>query len=185
MPGITDTQSIRFGQVTDPLDWTMLRNEADDIATQLDAADTAKTAALTRPAARVRRLAQVALPVNTTTTIAFDSEDFDTHGIADVGGANPSRITAVSAAGTGHYMFSASLTANSASWTLGRLGLFKNGALARERALWFPPGGSLGVQGIIYLGVIGDFVDLRVYHEGGGSDLTIFVGLSVFKLCNA
>lgn len=185
MPGVTDTQSIRFGLVTDPYgDWTMVRNEADDIATQLDAADAAKTAALGRPAVSVRRSAALAIPVGVATTVPFDFENFDTHGMADVGGANPSRITAVAAAGAGHYMFSATANVNSVSWTRGDIQLFKNGGIARSRMLWFPPGGTLGLTAIIWLGAVNDYVELRVYHEGGGSDNTIFVNLTAYKLTN-
>jgi hypothetical protein len=184
MPGVTDTQSIRFGLVTDPIDWTMVRNEADDIATQLDAADVAKLAALTRPIVKVRRVAAQALPVGVATAISWDSTVQDTHGMSGVGTGTPTRVTVSAAAGAGHYMVAAAATLNSASWTRGDMQLFKNGGLIRARELWFPPGGSLGLSAIVWLGAVADFLDLRIYHEGGGSDNTVFVQLTAYKLCN-
>lgn len=185
MPGVTDTQSIRFGYVTDPTDWTMMRNEADDIAAQLDLADIAKTAALGRPLVFARRTATLALADGATVLVPLDSEIYDTHNMVDTAGANPSRVTVNTASGIGHYMVSCYSTVNATGWTRGDIQLYKNGTLNRGRSLWSPPGGTLNLSGIVYLGTIGDFLDMRLFHTGGGTTNATFCIFYVFKLCDA
>ena len=185
MPGVTSTQNLRFGYVTDPQDWTMQRNLADDMARELDAADVAKAAALGRPAVHVRRNATLALGDGATVLVPMDSEIYDTHGMVDVAGANPSRVTVTASSGTGHYFASGIVTANTTGWTRGDIQLSRNGTIQRSRTLWFQPGGSINVSGIVYLGTVGDYLDLRVFHTGGGSTNATFVQFYVFKLCNA
>lgn len=185
MPGVTTTQSLRFGYVTDPVDWTMQRNLADDIAVQLDAADVAKAAALGRPAVEVRRNAALALADGSTVLVPMDNEIYDTHNMVDTAGANPSRVTVNASSGTGHYYASGIFTANTTSWSRGEIQLCRNGVIQRSRSLWFPPGGQINVAGIVYLGTVGDYLDLRVNHTGGGTTNATFVLFYVFKLCNA
>lgn len=185
MPGITETQAIRYGLVTDPLDWTMMRNEADDIAVQLDAADVAKNLALGRPLVQARRSAALALADGSTVLVPLDQEIYDTHNMIDVAGANPSRVTVNAASGTGHYMVAAYASATTTGWTRGDIQLFKNGVYNRGRSLWFQPGGPMNLTGIVYLGTVGDFIDIRLSHTGGGTTNTSLVQFYVFKLCNA
>lgn len=185
MPGITSTQNIRYGVVSDQQDWTMLRNEADDIARELDAADVAKAAALGRPVVHARRNATLALADGSVVLVPLDSEIYDSHNMVDVAGANPSRVTINASSGTGHYFVSAIATAVTTSWTRGDCQIYRNGGLYRSRSLWFPPGGSINVSGIAYMGTVGDYLDARIYHQGGGTTNLTFLQLYVFKLCNA
>lgn len=182
MPGVTDTQALRFGLVADPIDFAMVRNLADDIAAQLDAADLARTKALKRPVAWSQRSSALALPVNTMTSVPFQVEIWDTHAMVDIP-TQPSRIVASATAGTGVYMFMMRASADTTGWTRGDLALFKNGALHTQRTLHTPQNFTpMYHSAIINLGVVGDFVSCSIYHEGGGSTNTSEVNLMCWKI---
>jgi hypothetical protein len=186
MAGITDTQSLRFGQVTDPISWTMQRDLADDIAAQLDAADTARTAALKRPTAMARRSASLSIPVAPTiTTVTFDQEVAgDTYNMIDLA-TQATRITVSAAAGAGVYMAQAVLQGSYTSWTRGDLILSRTGVFYGQRT-WYSPQdlNVLSACWMVNMPSVGDYFTLGVYHEGGGSTGTVDISLRVFKISN-
>lgn len=181
---MTDTQSLRFGQVTDVITHTMQQNLADDIAAQLDLADTARTAALKRPIARVQRGTALAIPVTTVTVVPWVTELTDTHAMVDIA-TQPTRITAGATAGTGAYIVQADLQGSYTGWTRADLLIYKNGAVYAQRT-WFTPQdfNILAITTMVNFGVVGDFVDLRIYHEGGGSTNTLTVNMNATKISN-
>lgn len=185
MAGVTDTQSLRFGQVTDVITHTMIANLADDFATKLDAVDAVRAAVLRRPVAWARKNNITPLAVNTQTTVAFDTKLADTHGMIDLVG-QPTRITATSLAGPGFYVVEAAATCDSASWTRGDISIFKDGAVAAQRTLISPVSlCDMTVTAIIWLGVVTDFLDMRLYHEGGGTTNALAgQEMRVFKIAN-
>ena len=169
MAGITDTQSIRYGHVTDVISHTMLRNEADDIAAQLDAADVAATAALKLPAAIVRRGATLAVPVSSLTAVPFDDEQQDTHAMVDLA-TQPTRITAGATAGAGLYMVAWQVQWDTTGWMRGDVVVNKNGAYYARQTLYTPQSFDVFSGCLeIHLGTVGDYVSFSVFHEGGGT----------------
>lgn len=184
MGGITDTQSIRFGYVTDPIDWTMLRNEADDIAAQLDLADVQAAAALRSPAAIARRSASLAVAVSTLVAIPFDTEVEDTHGMIDIAG-QPQRLTVSSSSGAGLYTVQLMTQSDTTGWTRGDLVVNKNGSFYCRKTWRAPQSfGWMALTASMHLGTVGDFVSFQIFHEGGGTTNTISVEASIFKIAN-
>lgn len=183
MPNVTDTQSLRYGYVSDPMDWTMLRNLADDIAAQLDLADVARTKALKRPQAQAQRNAALALAVNAATVVPFDTEVWDTHAMVDIAG-QPTRITAGATAGAGLYLFLVRAICDTTGWTKAEISLNKNGVSMAQRTYHTPQGFSpLYFSQVVYLGTVGDFVTLSVFHEGGAATTnTSEVNLQAWKI---
>src|ERR1041384_3925766 len=138
MAGTTDTQSIRFGQDTDVIDHTTLKNLADDVAAQLNAADTARTAALTRPAVFVRRISALALPAAASTVVPFDDLVYDTHGLCNLG-TQPTRVTVSASSGAGVYMVHAvPISWDKTGWTRADVVVSKNSTAYMQRTLWGP-----------------------------------------------
>lgn len=182
MAGITDTQSLRFGQVTDPISFTMQKNLADDIARELDAVDAAKQVGLGRPVARMSRNATQSLAVNTLVTINFDTEVFDTHNMINLG-TNAQRVTVSSEAGVGMYFVTARASADTTGWTRGDLQITRNGGVYYQRTQWSPQGNN-NTGGMMYLPNVGDFIDVRMIHQGGGTTNIQNVNLYVWKLSN-
>lgn len=170
MGGVTDTQSLRYGYVTDVITHAMVANLADDIAAQLDAADIARTKALKRPEARAQRSATLSIPVNTITPIPFDTIAYDTHGMIDLVG-QPNRVTVVSAAGIGVYWARAQVSVDTTGWTKGDILLYKNGAFGGQKTSWGPQSFNGGPSGefIVPMTAVGDYFEIRLYHEGGGT----------------
>lgn len=185
MPGITDTQALRFGLVADPIDWTMLRNLADDIAAQLDLADLAAIAALQMPAVIAQRNTALALPVTTATAVPWNNEIQDTHGMLDTAGATPNRLTVSAAAGAGLYVTSIQVQTDTTGWTRGDV-ILNKGASGYARKTWDQPQsfGYMQMTAMVRLGVVGDFIGWQIYHEGGGTTNTTEVNVRVYKIAN-
>jgi|SRR6185436_12945033 len=184
MGGITDTQSIRFGVLGEPIDWKMLRDTADDIAAQLDLADAQALAALQMPAAIVRRGSTLAIPVTTLTLVPFTSEQQDTHAMVDIAG-QPTRITASATAGPGLYTVQFIAQCDTTSWTRGDIQINLNGAFYTRRTFQAPQSfGWMQVTVQMWLSTVNDYVTFQMYHEGGGSTNLIEAFAYVFKLAN-
>lgn len=184
MAGVTDTQSIRFGQVTDVITHTMIANEADDIAVQLDAADAARIVAEKRPIAWTRRAAVLGIPVAAATAVPFDTEVWDTHAMIDIAG-QPNRITIGATAGTGVYLVQVEAVGTYTGWTIGALILLRNGAVHIEKT--FPTiqsGDTMSLSMIINATATTDFYTVSIYHEGGGTTNMSRVDMRAFKLTN-
>ena len=182
MAGTTDTQSLRFGEVTDVIDFTMIKNLADDIAVQLDAADVVRTAALKRPQGYVSRGGALALPANTTTIATWTAEVIDTNAMIDLVG-QPQRITVGALAGTGLYMMEANFNADTTGWTRADAVLLKNGALVAQHTFHSPQSFSvLYASMIVHAPNTTDFFTLGMYHEGGGTTNSSTIEMRVSKL---
>jgi hypothetical protein len=184
MPGVTDTQSLRFGYVTDPISHTTVRDLADDVAAQYDAADVARAAALQKPVVRVQRNAGLAIPVTTITAIPWDVETTDTHGMVDIA-TNPTRVTAVTAAGSGLYLAEIDVQSNMGSWTRADIILRRNGTFYAQKS-WYNPQdfNHLQFSSFIDLDTVGFYLEWLLYHEGGGTTNTVIVEGRVFKATN-
>jgi len=184
MSGITTARSIRFATLDDPISAAFLEDTAKDIARELDAADVLKTAAMKRPCAMVHT-DTFTVAVSTVTTVNFTTEDVDTHAMVNLG-TNAQRITVSSSSGAGLYYVTAFSEAfDSSAWTMGEFTITKNGT-GQVRRKYYNYNGSttlkMHVSGIIHLGTVGDYVDLRVYHEGGGTDNLSSTWLKAFKI---
>lgn len=184
MAGTTDTQSLRFGQVPDVIDHTMIKNLADDIAVQLDAADLARTAALKRAAASISRTATFTVAVSTIQVVTFDTLNWDTHSMVNLG-TQPQRYTVGATAGPGTYYVAMYVFTDTASWTKGDLLINKNGSLYAQRTWWGPQVlDYLFIDAILPLDVITDFLTFSIYHEGGGSTTVFAVDTYLQKISN-
>lgn len=169
MAGMTTTQNLRFGEVGDPLSYTMQRDLADDIATQLDAADVQRSAALRRPMTWMSRVTALSLPVSTYTAVPFTSAPVNTHAMADIPG-QPTRATVTAAAGAGRYLLEAHIQFLYTGWTKAEIAIFKNGAFYVGDS-WASPKDIdvLQLAAMVDLNTVTDFIDMRVNHEGGGT----------------
>lgn len=184
MGGTTDTQSIRFGYVTDVLDFNMMKNEADDIAVQLDAADVARTTALKRPVAWARRAAVLAIPVASTTSVQFDTEVFDTHGMINIAGL-PFRIVVGATAGPGVYLVQADVQGDMTGWTRADVEVQLNAGTLFTRSYAAPQTGSpLTMSMLVNLALITDYLTMSVRHEGGGTTNMTLIDLRAVKISN-
>lgn len=184
MPGLTDTQAIRYGYVTDPIDWTMVRDEADDIAVQLDAADTQAAAVLQSPVAAVTRFSALAVAVATPVSVPWTSEVQDTHAMVDIAG-QPNRFTVSSAAGAGLYFVQFQMQTDTTGWTRGDIILNKNAAQYARKTFRAPQSfGRMQFSAQVYLGSVGDFVTFQVSHEGGGTTNTTEIYGYIYKVAN-
>jgi hypothetical protein len=185
MPGATQTQSLRYGYVTDPLSYTMQRDLADDIAAQLDVADAARTAAMKRPVARVARNTTLSLPASTVTVVPWTSITApDTHGMVDLVG-QPNRVTVNAASGTGTYWAIGNIQLLYTAWTRADIMIYRNGVFYAQRT-WRAPSDltALEFTVLVNLPTIGDYLSMHVYHEGGGTTSGDTFGLRVFKNSN-
>lgn len=182
MAGVTDTQSIRFGQVSDVVTHTMVANEADDIAVQLDAADLARTHALKRPQAYVSRSASFNLPVSTITVVTFDVINWDTHSMVNLA-TFPQRVTVGATAGTGIYHCYVRATPDTTSWTKGDVILQKNGAFHMQKTAWQPVSFStIAAEFFVNMALTTDYLSVAMYHEGGGTTAVSGVEFYVQKI---
>lgn len=181
MAGTTDTQSLRFGQVTDVITHTMVANLADDIAAQLDAADAAQLTVLKRPVVFVRRLANQATAAGVQAPVTFDDKPTDTHLMVDLA-TQPTRITVNSSAGAGMYMFHARLTAETGvgTWTAGHLSFYKNAVQISQRSA-FAQRNATTLTAQVQMNVT-DFMQVRFQHDGTGTPNITFVECWVHKL---
>lgn len=170
MGGVTDTQSLRFDVLSDVISLGAVKNLADDVAVQLDAADVPRTAGLKRPICRGRRSAALSVAAATTVTVPFDVEVWDTHNMLDVAGPNPSRFTVGAAAGVGLYYVGARVqVAGGVSFTRTDIQICKNAGMKYQDTQWGQIVGHLYVAGYIWLGATTDFLTVTVSHIGGGT----------------
>lgn len=186
MAGVTDTQSLRFGQVSDVITHTMVRDLADDIAVQLDAADAARLVAQKRPVAWARRaLTAQSLPVGLPAVITFDQELVDTHSMIDLA-TQPTRITCGATAGTGIYLVQVNLVAFMAAWGRGDLGVRKNGTTPQVQKAFISPLDLVGHHAsmLINFAATTDYVEMTTYHESGGATNTSVAWMRVTKITN-
>lgn len=183
MPGTTDTQSLRFGTVDDVITHTMQANLADDIATQLNSADTARTAALTRATARVGRLSSTfTLPVSAVTVVTMDLLTWDTHGMVNLG-TQPQRVTTTASSGAGLYHATVTAQVDTTGWTKGDLIINKNGGFYAQRTWWGPQNlDTLLHEAFVPLDAVSDYLTFALYHEGGGSTTVYSVEAWVQKV---
>jgi hypothetical protein len=166
MASTTPTQSLRFAQVGDVLTYTALANLADDVATQLDAADVARTHALKTPYANVDRNATINVPVTTVTTITWDSLVTDTHSMINLG-TQPTRMTVSASGGAGLYHVVIQAVVDVTGWTRGDISLRKNGTQFISRD-YYHPINQMSIETVVNLAVA-DYIECHVYHEGGGT----------------
>lgn len=184
MGGTTDTQSLRYGTVDDVISYLMQANLADDIATQLNAADTARTAGLHRPQVNITRNAALAIPVSTTTAVPYDTLNQDTHGMVNLG-TQPTRVTCNASAGTGIYHVRFDASVDTTGWTKADLTVYKNGAFYDGRTFWGPQTfAPMEFETFVYLNLTTDFITTNIYHDGGGSTNTNQVFLYVQKIAD-
>lgn len=181
MAGTTDTQSLRFGQVTDVMTHTMLANLADDIAAQLDLADAAQASVLKRPVVFVRRLASQPTVAGVQAPITFDDLPTDTHAMVDLA-TQPTRITVNASAGAGMYMFHAKVSAQTGvgTWTAGHLSLYKNAVQISQRTA-YAQRNDITITAQVLMNVT-DFMQVRYQHDGTGTPNITFAECWVHKL---
>jgi hypothetical protein len=182
MAGTTPTQSIRFAELADVESHTVLANLADDVATQLDAADVARTHGLKTPVAKAERNAALNIPVSTITTVPMDQIDGDTHGMINLG-SFPNRITVSASAGAGLYQIEAfGVTVDTTGWTRGTIHIRKNGAAFYSKSL-FKPVSFVGLNTEITVNLaVADYIEIAVEHEGGGTTQWLGGGFSLMKV---
>jgi hypothetical protein len=184
MSGITTARSIRFATLDDPVSDEFLADTVLDIERELDALDVLKVTAMKRPCAMMSTNS-FTVAVTTLTTVNFATEDVDTHGMINLG-TSAQRITVSAAAGPGlYYVLGFCDAFNSGSWTLGEITLRKNGGQT-IRSKYYNYNGSTSVDmyvgGVIWLGAVNDYVDMTLYHEGGGTDDVGTTTLKAFKI---
>jgi hypothetical protein len=184
MPGTTDTQGLQYDLLTENVATateTGLERLAKGIATELDNADTARTTALKRPAARASRFLTVqSIPNNATTAITFDVENFDSHAMVNLG-TNAQRVTITAGGGAGVYMVAARLDSIFTNNT-GKVELLitKNGAELFRQTV-FAESNGLAVAGIS-LCIVGDFFGVSVFQNSGAARDADTVRLEVWKI---
>jgi hypothetical protein len=168
--GTTDTQSIRYGHAADPMNWTMLRDEADDIATQLDAADAAGSGALKRPVVRVSRTIAQLFSTGVKAGIAFQTLIYDTNGMTLLG-TQPLRAAIVGAnSGIGTYMLQGIATLSTTGVaTAGHLSFWKNGVTFLGQRTMSSQVNDISLTVQAYLGTIGDYVEMHYQYDGTGT----------------
>lgn len=183
MAGVTPTQSLRYGQVTDVVAHTFQADLADDIDTQLQAAITARNAARLRPRATARRvLTSLSVAATTLVVVPFDSEADDTNGMVDVA-TQPNRITCSASAGAGGYYVSGFVdSAAGSAFTRSDIQINRNGTQVLHRSYWGQVT-EMFVDGWVSLAV-GDYLELAVYHEGGGTVSMSDLFMEVQKFTN-
>lgn len=182
MAGVTDTQSIRFGQVTDIITHTMQANLADDVAAQLDAADAASLLALKRPAVYVTRISQ-AFTAGVTASVSFDTIQYDTTGTQVNLGTFPTRVTVGATAGAGIYMVHGVATySTTGSPTATNLSVLKNGTtLMGQRMIWGGVG-ALDLTLLVYAANTTDYFELQYLYIGSGTPTVTFGQFWVHKI---
>jgi hypothetical protein len=179
MAGTTPTQSIRYGELPDVLSHTVLANLADDVATQLDAADLARTHALKTPYANVDRNAIDTVPVSTVKTITWDSLVTDTHGMVNLG-LQPTRLTCSASSGAGLYHVVVNATVDTTAWTRGNIAFRKNTVMFVSRD-FYQPVNQLSFETVVALAVT-DFIECHVFHEGGGTTSLFGANIRIQKV---
>src|SRR5918994_1267840 len=181
MPGTTDTQGLQYDLLSENVATateTGLERLAKQIATQLDAADTARTTALKRPAARARRFNLQSIPNNVTTFINFDQEVFDSHTMIDIAG-QPQRVTVSAGAGAGVYQVSGRLFGIFTNNT-GRVDLYvtKNNAELFRQTI-FAESNGIVVTGLIEA-IATDFFGVAIFQNSGAARDADDVQLDVY-----
>lgn len=179
MASTTPTQSLRFAEVPDILSHTVLANLADDVATQLDAADLARTHALKTPYANVDRNAVLNVPVTTVTTIPWDSINTDTHSMVNLG-LQPTRITVGATAGAGLYHVVVTVQVDTTGWTRGDISLRKNNVQFVSRDL-YQPVNQMAIETEVSMALT-DYIECHVYHEGGGTTTLFSANIRMQKV---
>lgn len=183
MPGTTDTQGLQFDLLSENVATateTGLERLAKGIATELDAADTARTTALKRPAARAIRFALQSIPNNSTTFVTFDTENIDTHAMIDLG-AQPQRVTVSAGGGAGVYQVCARIFDLFTNST-GRVELYltKNGAELFRQTVYAESNG-LCVHGLVQMAV-GDYFGVALFQNSGVARDVDTVYLEAWKI---
>lgn len=182
MSGTTDTQSLRFGQLDDIITHTMIKNLADDMAVQLDAADVARTHALKRPQALANRGATFTVAATTIQVVTFDTVGWDTHSMINLG-TQPTRVTVGATAGAGRYETSLYVFTDTTGWTKGDLIVNKNGSFYAQKTWWGPQSlDYLDIQVMLPMLSITDFLTFAIYHEGGAATTVFGVDAFVQKI---
>lgn len=184
MPGTTDTQSLPYDLLSENVATateTGLERLAKAIATELDSADTARVAALKRAAARASRFLTVqSIPNNATTAITFDTENFDSHAMVNLG-TNAQRITITAGGGAGVYRVAAHLddmfTNNSGKV---EIILTKNGS-ELFRQTQFAEANGMWVGGISDC-IVGDFFGVSLFQNSGAARDADTIRLEVWKI---
>lgn len=169
MGSTTPGVALRYAYDGDVITHATVANLADDIASKLDLADTARSSALKRPVWYGRRvLTPLNVPVTTVTVVPMDQEIIDTHNMIDVAGANPSRITVNSTSGAGVYELSLMARVTTTSWSKGEWIIRKNGATIMQQTIYLPRSVSHAVSVQVPM-IVGDYLEGALYHEGGGT----------------
>lgn len=180
MPGTTPVQGMRYGYDGDVISHTAQAHFADDAAAELSVLDTLRTRALKRPAVRIGATQNV--PITTVTTVSFSTELWDTHGLWAIG--TPTRMIIPNTDAAGIYYVSAQMTSvfGGTPWTQGEITLRKNGGNYLRKKFAGNPY-RMQIKGEVWLGAAADYVDVTVYHEGGGSS-SCDVVLTAHKICD-
>ena len=119
--------------------------------------------------ARANRTANQTLNSASTTALSWDTEEFDSHGFVDVGGANPARFTVPSGKGGKYFIEGSGYIGASTAGTTRWSAIFKNGT-----ALTYNQKGPNSTSTSDYLQVKvmvdaspGDYFELRVHQDSG------------------
>lgn len=123
---------------------------------------------------RVTKNDSQAISDATWTVVEYDDEDFDN--LSEYDNSSNFRFTAIEA---GYYLVSAVLQYSSSAWTMSNtidLALYKNGtkySILHHFRFWGITTTRTSLQGtdIVYLAV-GDYIDIRTYHNGGARKTT-------------
>lgn len=175
MGGTTNSQALRFPYVDEGIAASNIANLAADIATKLDVQDATRTAVIARPVVSVSRNASQAIAVNTDVTIIWDVVSVDTAGLVNLG-TQPTRIT-VPASATGLWRVSLSGALVGPSWTRTTFTYLVSGAARAAKTFWGTDFGWTTFSTMINVSAANDFIEVRIRHAGGGTD--VIAGLTL------
>ena len=184
MPGTTETQSLQYDLLSENVATateTGLERLAKQIATQLDAADVARVTALKRPAARASRFLTVqSIPNNTLNVVTFDTENFDSHAMVNLG-VNNDRIIITAGGGAGKYMAAAHLFDMFTNNT-GKVEIYltKNGS-ELTRQTQFAEANGMTVAAVSNC-VVGDRFGISLFQNSGAARDADTIRLDVWKI---
>lgn len=184
MPGTTDTQGLQYDLLSENVATateTGLERLAKQIAAELDLADLARVAGLKRAAARCSRFNTVqSIPNNVTTAITFDTENFDSHAMVNLG-VNADRITITSGGGAGVYMAVAHLDEMFTNNTgKAEIVLTKNGSELFRQSQFAEANGM--VVGGMSSCVVGDRFGISLFQNSGAARDADTIRLDVWKI---
>jgi hypothetical protein len=176
MGNTTNSQGLRYPYVDEGINSTNIQNLATDCATALDAQDVKRTLIIKRPVAAVFRSANQSIPVNTDTTIIWDTVSFDPNSMVNLG-TQPTRITIPSTA-TGLWRVSISGALFGTAWTRTIWSVMVTGVVKGQKSFWQSDNSWSVFSTMVNVPNAGDYLEARIRHVGGGTDPINFLRMN-------